>query len=149
MKNIFKSLLVPAFALAVVPFFASCSEDRDDNPTLRQPACNLTLTAPAGSETTTYDLLNTESLAVTSGLDRWPSNTELGLQTGLIALCRFSAHSRKAALIYYIIFLFKPRPDFSERLFFYAGYVRARNTQNFRRFELRIRRSAAQSVTHA
>ena len=31
MKNIFKSLLVPAFALAVVPFFASCSEDRDDN----------------------------------------------------------------------------------------------------------------------
>lgn len=66
MKNIFKSLLVPAFALAVVPFFASCSEDRDDNPTLRQPAGNLTLTAPAGSETTTYDLLNTESLAVTS-----------------------------------------------------------------------------------
>lgn len=66
MKNIFKSLLVPAFALAVVPFFTSCSEDRDDNPTLRQPAGNLTLTAPAGSETTTYDLLNTESLAVTS-----------------------------------------------------------------------------------
>lgn len=59
MKNIFKSLLVPAFALAVVPFFTSCSEDRDDNPTLRQPAGNLTLTAPAGSETTTYDLLNT------------------------------------------------------------------------------------------
>lgn len=66
MKNIFKSLLVPALALAVVPFFASCSEDRDDNPTLRQPTGNLTMTAPAGSETTTYDLINTENLTVTS-----------------------------------------------------------------------------------
>lgn len=66
MKNIFKSLLVPALALAVIPFFASCSEDRDENPTLRQPTGNLTMTVPAGAETTTLDLLNTESLTVTS-----------------------------------------------------------------------------------
>lgn len=66
MKNIFKSLFVPALLLAVAPFFASCSEDRDDNPTLRQPTGNLTMTAPAGSETTTYDLLNTSSLTVST-----------------------------------------------------------------------------------
>lgn len=68
MKNIFKSLLVPAMALAVAPFLASCETDTDDNPTLRQPAGNLTMTAPAGAETTTYDLVNDteESLTVTS-----------------------------------------------------------------------------------
>lgn len=62
MKNIFKSLLVPALALAVAPFFASCSEDRDDNPTLRQPTENLSLTAPAEAETTTYNLVKMDSL---------------------------------------------------------------------------------------
>lgn len=66
MKNIFKSLLVPALLFTVAPFFASCSEDRDDNPTLRQPTGNLTMTAPEGSETTTFDLLNTDNLTVTS-----------------------------------------------------------------------------------
>ena len=67
MKNIFKSLLVPAMALAVAPFLASCETDTDDNPTLREPAGNLTLTAPAGAETT-YDLLNDteKNLTVTS-----------------------------------------------------------------------------------
>ena len=56
-------------ALAVAPFLASCETDTDDNPTLREPAGNLTLTAPAGAETT-YDLLNDTENRVRLVIDR-------------------------------------------------------------------------------
>ena len=69
MKNIIKNMLVPACLLAVLPFMASCETDTDDNPTLRQPQAGETfaLTAPADASTTTYDLINTDTIKVSSG----------------------------------------------------------------------------------
>ena len=69
MKNIIKNMLVPACLLAVLPFMASCETDTDDNPTLRQPQAGetFTLTAPADASTTTYDLINTDTIKLASG----------------------------------------------------------------------------------
>ena len=65
MKNIIKSLLVPAVALAVLPFMTSCETDTDSNPTLQHPT-SFVLNTPAYAESNVYDLANSESLNLTT-----------------------------------------------------------------------------------
>ena len=65
MKNIIKSLFVPALALAVLPFMASCETDTDDNPTLQHPT-SFVLNTPAYAESNVYDLANSESVNLTT-----------------------------------------------------------------------------------
>ena len=65
MKNIIKSLCVPALALAVLPFMASCETDTDDNPTLQHPT-SFVLNTPAYATSNVYDLANSESVNLTT-----------------------------------------------------------------------------------
>lgn len=65
MKNIIKSLLAPAVALAVLPFMASCETDTDSNPTLQHPT-SFVLNTPAYAENNVYDLANSESVNLTT-----------------------------------------------------------------------------------
>ena len=65
MKHIFKTLLLPALVLPLL--FASCSEDRDSNPTLNlsQASSQFTLNMPGNAANNTYDLINAENLLLT------------------------------------------------------------------------------------
>lgn len=65
MKNIIKSLLVPAVALAVLSLMTSCETDTDSNPTLQHPT-SFVLNTPAYAENNVYDLAYSDSVKLTT-----------------------------------------------------------------------------------
>ncbi|MCD8297581.1 MAG: SusE domain-containing protein [Prevotella sp.] len=64
MKNIFKSLLLPALALVAIPLMTSCENDDDSNPTIQYPT-SFVLNTPAYATSNIYDLSKTETVTLT------------------------------------------------------------------------------------
>ncbi len=65
MKNIIKSLLLPALALVALPLMTSCESDDDSNPTLKYPT-SFVLNTPAYAASNIYDLSNSETVTFTA-----------------------------------------------------------------------------------
>lgn len=66
MKNIIKSLLVPAVTLMALPLMVSCDTDTDSNPTLQEPTSFVLNTPAYATEGNVYDLANCETVNLTT-----------------------------------------------------------------------------------
>lgn len=84
MKDIIKSLLAGALALAITPLMTSCDNDDDSNPTLHVPE-SFVLNTPAYAQNNIYDLSTAESVNLTTSQPDYgfPAATTYEVQVSL------------------------------------------------------------------
>lgn len=85
MKNIIKSLLAPAIALAIFPLMTSCENDDDSNPTLQEPTSFVLNVPPYANDGNVYDLANATSVNLTTSQPDYgfPAVTNYQVQVSL------------------------------------------------------------------